>query len=65
MEGIIVEDQPILVSGQVLLRPYRPEDADDLYTAARESIVEVYPWLSWCHPEYSIEESRAWMAQCS
>jgi RimJ/RimL family protein N-acetyltransferase len=65
MEGILVEDQPRLVSGQVLLRPYSHEDADDFCAAARESIAEVYPWLHWCHPDYSIEESRTWITQCA
>jgi ribosomal-protein-serine acetyltransferase len=45
----------------VFLRPYRPDDADALYAAARESIDEVYPWLPWCHPEYTIDEARAWI----
>jgi ribosomal-protein-serine acetyltransferase len=60
-----MEEQPNLVSGQVLLRPYRPDDADDLYAAARESIAEVYPWMPWCHPDYSIDESIAYARQCS
>jgi len=38
-----MEEQPNLVSGQVLLRPFRPDDATDFYAAARESIAEVYP----------------------
>jgi ribosomal-protein-serine acetyltransferase len=59
-----MEEQPNLVSGQVLLRPYRADDAADLYTAARESITEVSPWMKWCHPDYAIEESRTWTAQC-
>ncbi|UCB42744.1 MAG: GNAT family N-acetyltransferase [Dehalococcoidales bacterium] len=58
-----MKDKPNLVSGQVLLRPCRPDDAADLYAAARESIAEVYPWMPWCHPDYSIEESRTWLAQ--
>ncbi len=59
-----MEDQPNLISGQVLLRPFHPDDAADIYAAARESIAEVYPWLPWCHPDYSIEESRTWIGQC-
>ncbi len=60
-----MKDQPRLVSGQVLLRPYRPDDAADLYAAARESITEVSPWMKWCHPDYAIEESTTWIAQCA
>ena len=42
------------------IRAYRPDDAGDLHAAARESVVEVFPWLSWCHPEYSIQEAVEW-----
>jgi RimJ/RimL family protein N-acetyltransferase len=59
-----MEDQPNLISGPVLLRPYAPEDADSLYAAARESIPEMHPWMPWCHPDYAIEESREWVRQC-
>ena len=47
-----------LIKDSLLLRPYGDEDAGALYEAARESIAEVSPWLSWCHKDYSIEESR-------
>lgn len=51
-----------LTDGTIALRPYRPEDADELYEAVRESIAELHPWMPWCHPGYSIEESREWLA---
>jgi ribosomal-protein-serine acetyltransferase len=47
-----------LIEGPLLIRPYRAEDASALYEAVRESISEVSLWLPWCHPKYSIEESR-------
>lgn len=37
-------------------------DAHDLYTAARESIHQVHPFLPWCHPDYTIAESKAWLS---
>ncbi len=43
------------------MRRYRLEDESLLFEAARESIREVYPFLPWCHPEYSIEDSRTWL----
>lgn len=46
---------------RIKIRPYRDGDAELLYEAARESIDEVYPWLEWCHPEYSIDDSREWI----
>jgi ribosomal-protein-serine acetyltransferase len=50
-----------LTEGPLLIRPFRQEDAGALYEAVRESISEVSPWLPWCHQNYSIEESRAFI----
>jgi ribosomal-protein-serine acetyltransferase len=46
----------------ILLRPYGEADAEHLYSAVRESIPEVSRWLPWCHENYSIEESRDFIA---
>jgi len=45
----------------IQIRPFQPSDADALYAAARESIQDVYPWLAWCHPAYTRDESVAWL----
>ena len=50
-----------LTDGVVLLEPYRIGDVERLYQAARESITEMSLWMPWCHADYSIEESRAWL----
>jgi RimJ/RimL family protein N-acetyltransferase len=42
------------------IRPYRADDAPALYQAARESIEDVFPWLAWCHPDYSMAEAVEW-----
>ena len=47
-----------LINERLIVRPFREEDVSRLYEAVRESIAEVSPWLSWCHRDYSIEESR-------
>ena len=52
-----------LTDGFVLLRPYRLTDVNDLFEAASESIPEMSFWMPWCHPDYSIEESRAWVKE--
>jgi RimJ/RimL family protein N-acetyltransferase len=44
------------------VRPYALADASDVWEAARESLAELQPWMPWCHPGYSIEESRSWLA---
>ena len=53
-----------LTNGIITLRPYREEDADSLFEAARESIPEMTPWMPWCHRDYSIQESRDWITSC-
>jgi ribosomal-protein-serine acetyltransferase len=45
----------------VLIRPYRIDDASLLFNAARESISELMPWMPWCHPHYSYNESQSWI----
>ena len=47
-----------LTNERLVLRPFREDDVSRLYEAVRESIAEISPWLSWCHRDYSIEESR-------
>jgi RimJ/RimL family protein N-acetyltransferase len=49
----------------ILLRPYRLTDVNAVFEAARESIPEMYPWMTWCHPDYKIAESGAWIESCS
>jgi ribosomal-protein-serine acetyltransferase len=49
------------VSG-IRIRPYRLDDARSIWEAARESLNELQPWMPWCHPGYSIDETRSWLA---
>ena len=44
-----------------MIRRYMLEDDQVLFEAATESIKEIYPFLPWCHPDYSIEDSRGWL----
>lgn len=46
---------------RLYIRRYVLADTPRLYEAARESITEVFPFLPWCHPDYSIEDSRSWV----
>jgi RimJ/RimL family protein N-acetyltransferase len=52
-----------LKSGFVLLRPFTLNDVDESYSAVRESINELSPWMPWCYAEYSIEENRKWIGE--
>ena len=42
------------------IRPYQPDDAEALWQAVQESVAEVQPWLSWCHPGYSRADAADW-----
>jgi ribosomal-protein-serine acetyltransferase len=50
-----------LTDGAITLRPYRVSDIEAVYSAVRESISELSVWMSWCHPDYSIEETKTWI----
>jgi len=50
-----------LVAGDILVRPLALTDEQPLFAAVRESIPEVSPWLGWCHENYSIEDTRAFL----
>ena len=54
-----------LTDGRILLRPYRRSDAELVYKAVRESLPELLPWMPWAYPEYSIEDTRAWIDSSS
>lgn len=47
----------------VMIRPYGAGDVEALYEAARASVAEVGPWLTWCHEGYSRQEAAAWIAE--
>jgi ribosomal-protein-serine acetyltransferase len=49
---------------KVGLRPYQADDAPLLYEAASESIADIYPWMTWCHPGYTLAESEEWVPIC-
>lgn len=45
----------------IRIRPYRIEDATSVWQAVRDSMAALQPWAPWCHPAYSIDESRTWL----
>jgi len=50
-----------LTDGEIVARPYRPDDIPAVYEAARESIPELSRWMPWCHANYAIEETTAFI----
>ena len=57
-----LRDETRLADASVVLRPYSDADVGPSYEAIRESIEELMPWMPWCYPEYSLEDSAAWIA---
>jgi len=43
------------------IRTFQYEDIVPFYEAAIESIEHMREFMPWCHPEYSISESEAWV----
>jgi RimJ/RimL family protein N-acetyltransferase len=50
------------VTGSIHIRPYVEDDANALCEAVLESKAELSSWLPWCHPQYSVEDSRSWIS---
>ncbi len=46
---------------RLLLRPFRQDDAEAIRDAVLESIDELLPWLPWCHRQYTIADTRAFL----
>lgn len=45
----------------VRLRRFEAADAERVYEAAIESRADLAPWMPWCHPDYTLEEARAYV----
>ena len=50
-----------LTDGNIVLRPYRMSDTNNLYQAVRESIKEMSVWLPFAHENYSVKENKDWI----
>ncbi|HEY0404927.1 MAG TPA: GNAT family protein [Pyrinomonadaceae bacterium] len=50
-----------LTDGNILIRPFRADDVDAVFEAVRESIGHLSPWMQWCHPDYSRDETLAFI----
>ena len=54
--------QTEFTEGFVGVRRHQPGDVQPLFTAIYESIKELSPWLPWCHADYAIEETTAYLS---
>ena len=51
---------PVIENEILKLRRVRPSDAESIFEAVNESVVEVSPWMPWCSLDYSLEKSKSW-----
>jgi RimJ/RimL family protein N-acetyltransferase len=45
----------------ISLDPYTLDDAQPVFEAVNESRAELSRWMPWCHPTYSLQDSRSWV----
>jgi RimJ/RimL family protein N-acetyltransferase len=50
-----------MMSGRTRVRAFREADVQPLHEAVCESIAEVAPFETWCHPGYSLDEAREYV----
>ena len=43
------------------IRPYQPDDVDEIYAAADESRELIAPWMGWMTPGYCRDDAAAWV----
>lgn len=51
-----------LIGEDILLRPFRPQDAPQLYEAVRESLEQLKPWMSWASEGYTEMTAREYIS---
>lgn len=54
----------IISDGVIGLRQFTSEDIPRLFTAIHESMSNLSAWMVWAHPDYSMEDTRAFVAKC-
>lgn len=50
-----------LTSEALSLRPFCLDDAEAVCKAVIESLDDLLPWLPWCHPQYTIADTRTFL----
>lgn len=51
----------VLQDGRILVRPYREDDAQQLFDAIQESRQHLRPWLRFAEEHLVVEETRDWI----
>lgn len=62
---LVPRPSEVLIShGSIGLRQFTLEDVPTLFNAVHESVAQLSAWMVWAHSKYSIEETRAFVANC-
>jgi ribosomal-protein-serine acetyltransferase len=62
LAAMAADHEVMLGSGAIVLRPFSLDDAEAIYDAVMASRNELGRWLSWCHPDYTIQETVEFLA---
>lgn len=46
-----------MIRSTIKLRRYAESDVEAIYQAVEESKPQLIPWMSWCHPDYSRQDT--------
>jgi RimJ/RimL family protein N-acetyltransferase len=58
-------NEVLLSDGNIGLRQFTLEDVPALFTAVHESMAQLSAWMIWAHPQYSMEDTLAFVSKCS
>jgi RimJ/RimL family protein N-acetyltransferase len=51
----------ILTDNTIMLRRFKPTDAEAVFEAVQESVSHLYPWFDWVSDEYTLAETHTWL----
>jgi RimJ/RimL family protein N-acetyltransferase len=54
----------LISDGSIGLRQFTLEDVSLLFNAVHESMAQLSAWMVWAHPNYSMEDTRAFVLKC-
>lgn len=63
MNPILLPIPEELIGPRVIVRPFRPDDAEPFYAAVLESREHLAPFLPWVHLYTCVDDARVFMAQ--
>jgi ribosomal-protein-serine acetyltransferase len=62
---VVPRANEVLISdGHVGLRQFALDDVPSLFNAIRESMTQLSAWMVWAHPQYSMEDTQAFVLKC-